>query len=413
MIGREERRDRVEARMVGVREQWVQFEDWGIALTSDIGEALKECWQWAEKRPMVLRWTTVLVSVFISMAVGLSFRHSVGTSSQLLLLLPAVMLSGLYGGIFAGTVASLLGALATIHWKMAPIPGSLVPDIVALTLYALACSIVLGLCRAQQIQRSQIMQCADTLEEKVKERTVELESANQELLNFCYSISHDLRAPMRNIVGSSRILLDEAGTQLDDQSKERLQGLANSANKLSSWVDDLLQYAKLGRTELKPEWVSVTQIVDDLCAGLGERDWGFSSLTTRVNPNLVTTGDRVLIRLALQSILENACKYAKPGMPLVIEVGERQSRDGSFITIRDNGIGFEQRYAARIFEPFQRLHRDTEYAGSGIGLANVKRIVELHGGEISAEGVPGVGATFLMRFGSGKTHARILTSDEE
>jgi K+-sensing histidine kinase KdpD len=413
MIGREEKRDRYEARMLVARERWTQFEDWGIALTGDTWEALKECWAWAQKRPLALRWTIVFVSVFLSIAIGLGLHSNVGSSSQLMLLLPAVLVSGLYGGMFAGTIAALLGAIATIHWKVHPAPGALGPDVIALTLYAVACAIVLGLSRAQEYQRAQTTKFSDTLEDKVRERTIDLETANRELMDFCYSISHDLRAPMRNIVGSSRILLDEAAAQLNVESRERLQGLANSANKLSEWVDDLLNYAKLGHTELKPEWVNITQMVDEIGTQLKESAWDYSSLSIRVHPNLVTTGDRVLIRMALRSILENSCKYAKKGKPLVIEVGEKISRAGTLITIRDNGIGFEQQYAKRIFEPFQRLHRESEYSGSGIGLANVKRIVDRHCGEIFAEAAPMVGTTIFLRFGSGKQSATILTPDSE
>lgn len=383
----------------------MQFEDTGIALVNDVTKGLREAWEWAQRRPEALKWCVVSGSVLFSAFVGMCLRQNVTTPSQLLILLPAVLLSGLYFGIFAGTVAALSGALLTTLWKISPTSSHFAPDIVSLGLYVIACGIVLGLCHAQENQRRQLVDLAERLENKVHERTADLESANQDLTEFCYSISHDLSAPMRSIVSSSKVLLEEVGPHLDQDSKLKLRGMASSAKKLACWVDDLLHYAKLGMTEVKPEWVNVTQIVDEIVTRLGEEHWNFSSVTMRVHPNLVTTGDRFLVRMALLNVLENAFKYAKRDCPLVIEVGERISKNRTFIAIRDNGIGFEPQYAKKVFEPFQRLHRDEEYPGSGIGLAITKRIVERHGGEIIADASPMTGATFLLRFGPGKPGA--------
>lgn len=394
-----------------MREHWSAFEDEGISLANRVWEALQGYWAFIEGRPRVLRWGIVAVSVTISLLVGISFRQNATLASQLLFLLPAVLISGLYGGMYAGIAATGIGALGAIIFKWPHAHASIAPDAVGLILYAAACALVLTLARVQQMQQEQIRQFAGTLENRVKERTGELETANRELLDLCYSISHDLRAPMRNIVGSSRILLEEAGDQLSADSKAALDGIVYSANKLASWVDDLLRYAKLGHAELKPEWVSVTQIVDDLALQMKNAGWDYSSVTLSVQPNLIATGDRILVGMALRSLLENSYKYAKKGKPLLIEIGEQVMKDGAYITVRDNGIGFEQQYAEKIFEPFERLHRETEYPGSGIGLANVKRIVERHGGNIFAQGVPMVGAAFYVRFGSGKTEGRAIYSD--
>ncbi len=361
MIEQEDSRQAWEPRSLTLKERWAFVEEWASDTTEKVWGWLKSANAWAHKRPLMLRWSIVLVSVLASMILGLAFKDEVTTSSQLLLFLPAVLVSALYSGIFAGTIAGLLGAVATIHWKLGATGGSLTQGVVGLILYTIACCIVLGLSYAQLGQREQNKQFADVLETRVQERTAQLETANQELSGFCYSISHDLRAPMRNIVGSSRILLLEAGPQLDLESKERLNSLATSANKLATWVDDLLNHARLGHTELKPEWVNLTKMADELCGQLQTEPGVFSTLTTKIQPNLVVTGDRVLIRLALRSLLENACKYAKKDKPLVIEIGERQIRRGSYIYIHDNGIGFDQTYAKKIFEPFQRLHRDNEY----------------------------------------------------
>jgi len=394
----EERQDAIESSVTRLREQWQTVED----LTEEIADRGQTAWAWVQERPFILRWSTVVLSVFASMTVGMALRQNVTSGTQLLLLLPAVLVSALYGGQFAGVVAALLGAGATVYWKMNGSSESLEPSVVALFFYAIACCILLCLSSAQAYQRRQIMQFTETLEDRIRERTSDLEKANEELAGFCYSISHDLRAPMRNIVGSSRILLEEAGPKLDGESCQRLTSLANSANKLSTWVDDLLNHARLGHMSIKPEWIDLTKMLDELCSQVQLEHWGFTSFSAIIQPNLILTGDRVLVRLALKNILENACKYAKEGLPLQIEVGEKRISRKTYVYIRDNGIGFEQQYATKIFEPFQRLHRDEEYPGTGIGLANVATIVARHEGEILAQGKPGVGATFLIRFGSGK-----------
>ena len=411
MIDREVGRDRFESLKVLLQEQWIQIDDWASDTYQRVAEASAVAWRWAQKRPTALRWTIVFVSVLVSTVLGLSLRTNAPAPTQLMLFLPAVLVSALYGGLFAGTVAALVGAVATVEWKMTGTAGTLGPNITSLAMYGVACSILLGLSRAQRYQQQQIREFAETLELKVQERNADLESANREVSDLCYSISHDMQAPLRNLVTSSRILIDESGKQLDSDARRRVQGIANSAIQLAAWVDDLLGYARLGPTELKPEWINITQMVDDIFSQLKDQPWGFSTLAFQVQPNLVVTGDKLLVRAALWNILENACKYAKKDQPLVVEVSEWQTNKGTFLSIRDNGIGFEQQYVRKIFEPFQRLHRDSTIAGSGIGLANVKRIVEKHGGEISADGIPDMGATIYLRFGSGRTEARAIMSN--
>jgi len=398
----ERQRDRLDSGLSGINEFWIRAEDWAERVADNTMALSHKGILWLEARPTVVRWSIVFASVLLATVIGVSMQENVTASSQLLLFLPAVMLSALYGGAYAGTIASLLGAFATVEWKMSPQDGTLAQDIVGLCLYFVACGIMLGLSSAQKRQRAQIIDFADTLETKIQERTADLETVNDELSGFCYSISHDLRAPMRNIVGSSRILIEEAGDRLDADSKQRLYSLATSANKLASWVDDLLNHARIGHTEVKAEWVDLTKMVDDLCSQLQHEAWPFSSMKVLIQPNLVTTGDRVLVRIALRSLLENACKYSKQGQQLVLEIGETYVGRKSYLYIKDNGIGFDQKYASKIFEPFQRLHRDEEYEGSGIGLANVQRIIDRHGGEIFVESKPGVGSKFVFRFGSSK-----------
>jgi signal transduction histidine kinase len=393
-------RDRWELAILAARHSWEVFEDaiaaagaWAWDQASRISTTIRA-------RPLALRWTTVVLSVGAAAFLGIAFRSQMTLGSSLLLFLPPVMVSALYGGPIAGLAASLLGAAVTAKTVMA---GSQVRtvqvDAISLITYGIVCGTMLGLCHVQDRRRAQLRELASALERRVEARTGEARAAHEELAKFCYSISHDFRAPMRNIVGSSRILVREEGSRLGQETKDRLEGMAGSANRLSQLVDDLLGYARLSTADIAPEWVDVTRMTDEIWVRLSATPWPCSSGEIYVRPGLVVAADRVLLALALRSLIENACKYSKSGERLIVEVGETYKKGGLYIFVRDNGIGFDDRYAAKIFEPFQRLHRDTEYPGTGIGLANVRKIVERHGGEIWTESQPGKGATFFFSLG--------------
>ncbi|MEZ0324915.1 MAG: ATP-binding protein [Fimbriimonas sp.] len=397
----EERREQLEAAAQAARERWMGFEDLIGSRGSSFWEWTNELWASIERRPLALRWLTVLLSVGISTLLGLIFRDAITVGSQLMLFLPAVFVSALYGGWIAGVAASALGALATVQFHFKPTwdVHEQNQSTVSLVLYGFACAIVFGLSRAQELHRERIAAMAEGQEQRVAERTAELQAAHDELAGFCYSISHDLRAPMRNIVGSSRIILEDVPEGLSDEVKERLESMSASATKLSLLVDDLLGYARLSGTPLRPIWIDLTKLAEELCASVSKEKWPYGSIQCRVEPGLVTGGDATLVPIALRQLFENACKYSKPGKILLLEVGEQMVKGRTWFYLKDNGIGFDMQYADKVFEPFQRLHRDTEYSGTGIGLANVRRVIHRHGGEIFVESQKGVGTTFFFNFG--------------
>jgi light-regulated signal transduction histidine kinase (bacteriophytochrome) len=240
-----------------------------------------------------------------------------------------------------------------------------------------------------------------TLEARVALRTRELSQANQELEAFAYNVSHDLRAPLRAIDGFSRILIERYGASLDDSGRDYLGRVRNAAGRMGELIDAMLSMSRLTRGELKLEHVDLGRIAAELLEELQLGDQA-RRVEWRIAPGLEVDGDAVLLRNLLSNLLSNAWKFTRGRDEARIEVGINDA--GEFF-VRDNGAGFDQAYVDKLFRPFQRLHTQAEFAGHGIGLASVKRIVERHGGSIRAVGVEGEGATFYFTLpGEGQGH---------
>ena len=235
------------------------------------------------------------------------------------------------------------------------------------------------------------------LEKRVRERTSQLFAANQELEAFSYSVSHDLRAPLRAIKGFSGILQLEALHRLDDASRQHLQRIVNEANRMGVLIEDLLRLSRVTRTELSLETVDLStltrQIITALAAGSPER-----VVTLEIEPNLTARCDRALITTLLENLLSNAWKYSSKSEGAArVQFGTAPQSNGTrAFFVRDNGAGFDMNHALRLFTPFQRLHPTDEFPGNGVGLATVQRIVHRHGGRVWAEAQPGRGATFFF-----------------
>ena len=227
----------------------------------------------------------------------------------------------------------------------------------------------------------------EELEHRVEERTRELEG-------FLYTVSHDFRAPLRAIMSASMILLEDYGDAIDREGQAELKRQSAAAKKMGGLMDDLLRLSRLTRQEMRPESLDFTALVREVAAEVAARASGETPQIT-VQDGMTAEVDASLARLLAQNLLENATKFAKAGGPARIVVGER---DGA-VFFRDEGIGFPPEKAEKIFGPFERLHTEAEYPGTGVGLANVKRIVDRHGGRVWAEGRPGEGATFWFTLG--------------
>ncbi|RYG33607.1 PAS domain S-box protein [bacterium] len=230
----------------------------------------------------------------------------------------------------------------------------------------------------------------DRLERLVKARTRELAQSNEELERFCYSVSHDLRAPLRAIMSASMIVLEDYGQDMDPGAKVELNRQARAARQLGELIDDLLELSRIGRTDVERRNVDVAVLAKTVWDDL--RNPG----TLSVPESFPDMADPRLIRLLLQNVLENTVKYAKPGEKPNVTMG----KEGDVYFIRDCGIGMDPTYAEKVFEPFQRLHRDQDIPGTGIGLSNVLRIAERHGGRAWLESVPGESTTVWFSLGS-------------
>ena len=243
---------------------------------------------------------------------------------------------------------------------------------------------------------------AAELEQRVAARTQELAAtvaalaeANRELEAFAYSISHDLRAPMRHIAGFADLLRRSLGPGLKPDDAENLATIHDTAKFAGRMVDDLLGFSRLGRTQLGAAEVDLAELVAQCRLALAP-EIGKREIRWQVHPLPPAHGDRTLLKLVLQNLLANAVKYTGPRAVAEIEVGARAEGGGTAYWVRDNGVGFDPAYAHKLFGVFQRLHRAEEFEGTGIGLANVRRIVLRHGGRVWAEGRLGAGAAFYF-----------------
>jgi signal transduction histidine kinase len=246
----------------------------------------------------------------------------------------------------------------------------------------------------------EVRELNEELEQRVRERTRQLEAANSELESFSYSVSHDLRAPLRSIDGFSRALVEDYSGVLDKTGKDYLQRVSAAAGRMSDLIDHLLMLSRVSRAEIRFEDIDLSSVANsikvDLLANNPERRVDFI-----IPPRITGRGDPHLLRTVLENLLGNAVKYTG-GQPCArIEFGVFEDRGCPVYFVRDNGAGFDMGYADRLFKPFQRLHRSSEFPGTGIGLSTVYRIIHRHGGNIRAESAPGKGTTFYFSIGRG------------
>jgi two-component system NtrC family sensor kinase len=223
----------------------------------------------------------------------------------------------------------------------------------------------------------------------------ELERKNKELEAFSYSVSHDLRAPLRSIDGFSTMLFEHLGDGLDAKAKDYLDRVRSSARRMGELIDDLLELSRVGRTELKRSPTNLSEIAAKVAAELRKREPD-RQVDVRIHEGLIVDADRRLMHIVFENLLGNGWKFTAKTEQPTVEVGSCRGENGTMYFVRDNGAGFDMTYAEKLFQPFQRLHSTADYPGTGVGLATVHRIVDRHGGRVTAESTVGRGATFYF-----------------
>jgi signal transduction histidine kinase/PAS domain-containing protein len=244
---------------------------------------------------------------------------------------------------------------------------------------------------------------SEELEQRVQERTQELRAANAELEAFSYSVSHDLRAPLRAIDGYSKMVLGRYADKLDADGRHALERVRAGSERMGVLIDDLLGLSRLSRRPMTFRGVELSalaaEIVEELRAAEPERE-----LEVLIEPNVSAVGDEELLRVVLQNLLGNAFKFTSQEPHARVQFGRTEHAGHAAIFVRDNGVGFDMNDADKLFRPFERLHSESEFSGNGIGLATVQRVIGRHGGRVWAEGAIGAGATFYFTLASDDDH---------
>jgi PAS domain S-box-containing protein len=240
-----------------------------------------------------------------------------------------------------------------------------------------------------------------TLEQRVALRTGELQAAMREMEAFSYSISHDLRAPLRAINGFAQLLREREGTRLSAESLALFDRIVKNSNRMGDLIDDILEYARLGRSELNAASVDLQAIAR---AVIEDHQEAHPNASIELGSLPVVHGDAMMLRQVLANLIGNAFKYSAPRATPRIVIAADRGDDGTVVCVRDNGVGFDMRHADRLFGMFQRLHSESEFSGTGVGLAIVKRLVERHGGRVWVEAQPDAGASFYFSLPDGKSH---------
>ncbi len=241
----------------------------------------------------------------------------------------------------------------------------------------------------------ELQKTRDDLETRVQERTKELQAVNQELESFSYSVSHDLRAPLRAITGFTELLSQDYAAAMPDGARRYVEVIGQCAVRMKNLIDDLLAFARLSRQPMAKQLVKVSELVSEVVQEL-RRDQRQRQVQVRIGPLPDCEADPSLLKQVWINLLSNAFKFTRGRDPAIVEIGCRLDPAEPVYFVRDNGVGFEMQYADRLFGVFQRLHSETEFEGTGVGLSIVHRIVQRHGGRIWAESKVNEGATFYF-----------------
>jgi len=358
--------------------------------------------------PAIQRYGLAVLSVAAALGVAVLVDHYNVRDVEIPLFLFAIALSAWVGGPGPSAVAFLLASTAFNYYFTQPfytlyITGADLPYYAVFLLFA---TLVAWFSAVRRRVEQNLRKSRDDLESEVAQRRVlneelakrssELEAINKELEAFAYSVSHDLRAPIRHIAGFTELLQKNAASVLDQRSQRHATMILESAKKMGNLIDDLLAFSRIGRAEAHKTMVSLQQLVQEAQSEVAQETDG-RNINWKIGKLPACYGDRSMLRLALVNLIANAVKFTRTRPQAEIEIeSTNHNPDQIVVFVRDNGVGFDMKYVNKLFGVFQRLHAPEAFEGTGIGLATVQRIVHRHGGRVWAEGLVDGGATFYF-----------------
>jgi signal transduction histidine kinase len=363
----------------------------------------------------ILRYGFSVVSVAVALGVALALQYYRFRDVELPVLTAAIAFTTWYAGNGPSVLAVLLSSAAFAFFFAEPIYSFEISaaDLPYFLVFVAWAILVASFSAVRRRIEDSLRQVRDNLQAELEQRrhredeirnlnrelarrAVELESSNRELESFAYSVSHDLRAPLRHMVGYSELLQRQASSLLDDKSQRFIKTILDSAKRMGDLIDDLLAFSRIGRAETRKTPVDLGQLVREVVAELGQEardrdvDWKIGALP-------VCYGDRSMLKLVVVNLVSNAVKFTRMRSPAKIEIGAiDRNEDEVELFVKDNGAGFDMQYVDKLFGVFQRLHLPEQFEGTGIGLATVQRIIHRHGGEVRGEGAVDQGATFYV-----------------
>jgi len=366
-------------------------------------------------RSPILRYGLAIVSVAIATAIALVIQEYQYRDVELPVLILVVGLVTWYAGNGPAMVAVLLATMVFNYLFVEPLYSLYVSarDLPYFLVFVLSAVVVASFSAVRRRIEENLRHARDRLQDELEQRQQrdaeirklnreltlragELVAANRELESFAYSVSHDLRAPLRHLVGYSELLQKHAPASLDDKSKKYIQTILEAGKRMGNLIDDLLAFSRIGRAESRTSDVDLQQLIKEVVSEVGQQAKG-RKISWKIGALPPCHGDRSLLRLAVVNLVSNAVKFTGTRSPAEIEIGSVSGNaDKIEMFVRDNGVGFEMQYVDKLFGVFQRLHRADEFEGTGIGLATVQRIIHRHGGTVRAEGAVDRGATIYF-----------------
>jgi signal transduction histidine kinase len=361
------------------------------------------------------RYGFSVVSVAIALGVALALQDYQFRDVGLPIFTLAIALTTWYAGTGPSVLAVLLSTAAFAYFFAEPI-YSVAISIGELPNFFIFCAwaaIVASFGTVRRRTEDSLRQARDSLQVEVEQRrqredeirklnqelskrAAELEATNNELESFAYSVSHDLRAPLRHMVGYSELLQRQASSLLDEKSQRFIRTILDSAKRMGNLIDDLLAFSRIGRAETRMTDVNLKQLAKEVVAEIGQDTRG-RDIAWKIGELPVCHGDYSMLRIVVANLVSNAVKFTSMRSPAEIEIGCVDcNKEEVEVFVRDNGAGFDMQYADKLFGVFQRLHLPEEFEGTGIGLASVQRIIHRHGGTIRGEGAVNQGATFYF-----------------